>query len=247
MQHANRWLFLILIISGLGLTACSSETETAEKINPAEVVPVEGSEFNHVILTERAVERLDIRTATVSEETITRTLSVGGEVAVLQDDDGEELGEVLVRVSLSTTEVEAVDMEQDALVSPLTDNEDGLPAQLVEPPEVNANAVNVAVYFEIDSAEHNLSPGQRVRVELTLDGSEVERLVLPYGAVIYGLNGETWAYINIDPLIYMREPITIDYIEGDTVVLLEGPPIGTEVVITGAAELYGVEIGVGSD
>jgi hypothetical protein len=70
------------------------------------------------------------------------------------------------------------------------------------------------------------------------------RLAVPYAAVIYGLKGETWVYTNPDSLAYVREPITVDYIDGDTAFLLAGPPIGTAVVTVGGAELYGTETGV---
>lgn len=79
--------------------------------------------------------------------------------------------------------------------------------------------------------------------EQELDGEQ--RLVIPYSAVIYGLNGETWAYISPEKLTYYRDPITVDYIEGDIVVLAAGPSVGTEVVTVGVAELYGVDTGVG--
>ncbi len=71
-----------------------------------------------------------------------------------------------------------------------------------------------------------------------------QRLVVPYAALIYGLNGETWAYTMPEPLTFVREAITIDYIEGDMAILLAGPAIGTEVVTVGVAELYGAETGV---
>ncbi len=69
--------------------------------------------------------------------------------------------------------------------------------------------------------------------------------VVPYAAVMYGVHGETWVYTNPEPLVYIRDLITIDYIEGDLAVLLEGPPVGTEVVTIGGAELFGAENGVG--
>ncbi len=71
-----------------------------------------------------------------------------------------------------------------------------------------------------------------------------QRLVMPYAALIYGLNCETWAYIMPAPLTFVREAITVDYIEGDIAVLLVGPAIGTEVVTVGGALLYGAETGV---
>jgi len=74
----------------------------------------------------------------------------------------------------------------------------------------------------------------------------VAYLVIPYSALIYGLNGDTWVYISPASLTYHREPIIIDFIEGDMLILAEGPPIGTEVVTVGVAELYGVDTGIGN-
>ena len=75
-----------------------------------------------------------------------------------------------------------------------------------------------------------------------LNGSQ--RKVVPYAAVIYDLQGATWLYTNPAPLTFVRESITVDFIEGDSAVLVEGPASGTEVVIVGVAELYGTETGV---
>ncbi len=71
------------------------------------------------------------------------------------------------------------------------------------------------------------------------------RLVVPYGALLYDAKGDTWVYVNPAPLDYVREPVTVDHIEGDQAVLTDGPPEGTRVVSVGAAELYGTETGVG--
>jgi hypothetical protein len=68
--------------------------------------------------------------------------------------------------------------------------------------------------------------------------------VVPYAAVIYGQHGETWVYASPEPLVFVRQPVTIGDIEGDVGVLSEGPPVGTQVVTAGAAELFGVESGL---
>jgi hypothetical protein len=62
---------------------------------------------------------------------------------------------------------------------------------------------------------------------------------------VYDADGQTWAYVNQEPLVYMRAQITVEEIEGDVARISAGPPEGTPVVTTGAAELYGAEIGVG--
>jgi hypothetical protein len=69
--------------------------------------------------------------------------------------------------------------------------------------------------------------------------------VAPYAAVLYDARGNTWAYTTPKPLTFVRQAIHIDYIEGDLAVLSDGPPSGTEVVIVGAAELFGAETGIG--
>ena len=46
-------------------------------------------------------------------------------------------------------------------------------------------------------------------------------------------------------MAFVRRQIDVDYIEGDTAVLLTGPDAETIVVTVGAAELYGVETGIG--
>jgi multidrug efflux pump subunit AcrA (membrane-fusion protein) len=68
--------------------------------------------------------------------------------------------------------------------------------------------------------------------------------VIPYAAVYYTANGDTWTYTNPEALTFVRVPIVVDHIRGDRVFLAEGPPSGTKVVTQGAAELYGTETGV---
>jgi len=79
--------------------------------------------------------------------------------------------------------------------------------------------------------------------ETTVAGKK--RKVVPYGAVLYDADGKTSVYVSSAPNTYVREPITVDYIEGDRAVLVAGPAAGTAIVTVGAAELYGTETGVG--
>jgi len=143
MKHINRLIIVVLVIAGL-LSACAPKPATIEKIEPFHLEVIEGSDFQRVILTEKAAQRLDVQTAPIS---------------------------------------------------------DGL-----------------------------------------VNGSQQK--IIPYAAVLYGLHGETWTYTNPEPLVFVRQLIVIDHIEGDRVVLSEGPDAGTAVVVIGAAELYGAEVGV---
>jgi hypothetical protein len=71
------------------------------------------------------------------------------------------------------------------------------------------------------------------------------RKVVPYSAVIYDLHGQTWVYTNPQSFTYVRETISVDFIDGDLAVLSKGPPSGTAIVTVGVPELYGTESGVG--
>ena len=68
---------------------------------------------------------------------------------------------------------------------------------------------------------------------------------VPYSAVIYDAEGHSWVFTSGEELSYVKAPITIDRIDGDTAILAEGPPVGTAVVSQGAEELFGVEDGIG--
>jgi hypothetical protein len=71
--------------------------------------------------------------------------------------------------------------------------------------------------------------------------------VIPLTALVYGPDGAAWAYANTAPLTYVRQPVVIDRIDGDTVVLRSGPALGTQVVTVGGPELLGAEYGVGEE
>jgi hypothetical protein len=73
------------------------------------------------------------------------------------------------------------------------------------------------------------------------------RRVIPYAAVLYDANGETWTYTNPAPLVFVRQRVTVESIKGDQAVLTDGPATGTPVVTVGAPELYGTEFGVSGD
>jgi hypothetical protein len=267
MQHKNRCIVVALIIVGLQLAACAPKTPPPPKIEPAKVEPLEGG-LHRVVLTEKAAERLDIQTAPVREEQVTRKRRVGGEVVAdvagvttttapisgtistpgHASVEGDDLSGVWVRVPLNESDLNKVAQGQSALVLLLDDEDEaeGWTAEAVDDPEdEDLEEETEALYYLVDSVEHGLVPGQIVLVELTLEGSGAQRLVVPYGAVIYDLHGETWVYTNPEPLVFVRHPIRVDYIEGDLAVLLEGPPAGTEVATVGVAELFGTEFGVG--
>ena len=80
-------------------------------------------------------------------------------------------------------------------------------------------------------------------VKVRSDPSGAGRAVIPYAAVLYDPNGDTWTYTSPRPRVFQRENITVARINGDSAVLTRGPPIGMPVVTVGSTEIWGVEYG----
>jgi hypothetical protein len=75
--------------------------------------------------------------------------------------------------------------------------------------------------------------------------SASQRRVVPYAAVLYDAQGDTWVYTSPEPQVFIRHKVNIEYVDGDQAVLTDGPPVGTPVVTVGAAELFGTEFEIG--
>lgn len=89
---------------------------------------------------------------------------------------------------------------------------------------------------------------KRVGVETTTVAAAPTGTVVPYQAVIYTPDGNTWVYAVTGPRQYTREQVTIATVGGDAgtdAFLSAGPAAGTTIVKTGLIELYGAELGVG--
>ena len=117
--------------------------------------------------------------------------------------------------------------------------------------------------YDYETASHHdpaeLEPLKGTDVHrVTIDAEGVERAgiqtapihqngqgtVMPHSAVIYDADGETFTYTSPEPRTYVRQKIVIDDVVGDSVMLSDGPPAGTEVVTVGAAFVYGTEFEV---
>lgn len=141
MQHIYRSLIAVMVITGLHLTACQKQHAAHQAEHPAEIKKIEGSDLSSVTLTEKAMQRLDVKTDQVRAQ-----------------------------------------------------------------------------------------GGQKV---------------VPYSALIYDPKGQTWVYTSSEPRTFIRHKVDVDKIEGDIVVLNDGPAVGTVIASVAVAELYGAEFKVG--
>ena len=70
------------------------------------------------------------------------------------------------------------------------------------------------------------------------------RVSVPYAALLYDPEGKTYVYTSPKELHYVKAEVRVARVESGRVVLARGPPPGTRVVTTGAAEVYGTELEV---
>jgi len=237
IMRGYRLLAVIVILAGLQTVACTQKAEILSELKPAKVERVPGTDLSRLTLTPKAVERLDIKTAAVREERVgARKRLVAGEV-IVKPAAANDSSKLWVRVPLSPGDIRSVAAGQPAQVASLGDATGGTTARAVNSP----NGAKDALHYAVDQPD-GFTLGQRVRVQLALSGAGMHRVV-PTSSVLYDAKGKTWVYTNPEPQVFVRHAITVDHIDGDRVVLSDGPAPGTTVVTVGAAELLGTEYG----
>ncbi|HEX9617746.1 MAG TPA: hypothetical protein VGA03_10045 [Anaerolineales bacterium] len=251
MKHNIQWIMIALMAAGL-LSACAQAPATPTKVDPATVEEIEGSEFKRVTVTEKAAQRLNIQTALVREEQAARNQTVVGEVVALRGAMSAKANQLWVRVPLNQTDIKLVARDLPAAVQPLdpddeedSDDEDENGWE-VEPDEASGiDDDEEALYYLADTSKIRLTSGQRVFVNLPLTGTGTLQKVIPYAALIYDTEGNTYVYVKEpNALSFVRQNVTVDFIKGNLAYLTEGPAVNTEIVTVGVAELYGAETGV---
>ncbi len=72
-------------------------------------------------------------------------------------------------------------------------------------------------------------------------------LMVPYSALIYDDQGQTWTFVKAGVRTFVRAAVTVESITNSSVLLSQGPAVGTTVVTTGGQELLGAEYEVSGE
>jgi RND family efflux transporter MFP subunit len=156
-----------------------------------------------------------------------------------------DVGTMWVRVPVYVGDASHFDAEATAQIGPLAarPGEKTRPGRRVAaPPSANPLSATVDWYYEVDSKDGLLAPGEKVSVAMPLV-SEAESLIVPWSAVIHDINGGTWVYENTAERTYVRRRAQVRSVADGVAELASGPAPGAKVVTTGAAELFGTEVG----
>jgi RND family efflux transporter MFP subunit len=156
---------------------------------------------------------------------------------------------VWVRVPVYAGESRDIDPAAPARVLSLGDPHDAEGAvakPIPAPPSANATTAGVDHYYAMSNTGPGprFRPGERVAVRLTRRESTTG-VVVPTAALLHDAFGGTWVYVAREPQVYARVRVGVADISGNMALLSAGPPVNARVVTDGAAELFGVEFGVG--
>lgn len=151
-----------------------------------------------------------------------------------------------VRVPVYAGELNTIDKHAGATVRTLSEfngSANQATAKSIDGPRT-ADPLNTSadVYYELANKDGQFRPGQKVSVVLPVEDQKAS-LVIPFSAILYDINGGTWVYENSTPLIFIRRRVELSNVENGMAILRKGPASGTQIVIEGAAELFGTEFG----
>ena len=119
-----------------------------------------------------------------------------------------------------------------------------LARKIPAPPSADPLAVTVDLFYEIANPDGDLRPGQKIEVTLPLR-SATSGVVTAASSILYDSQGGTWVYVQTSERTYVRERVELARLAGKYAILAHGPTPGAQVVVAGAAELFGTEFGAG--
>jgi len=170
-----------------------------------------------------------------------------------------DLSMVWVRVPVFIDLVSSIDPMANGQVvlldgKPLTENDSGGPSTAIfatpvnAPPTADAGNASTDLYFEIKNAvtppKRRYSPGQRIGIQLPMQ-QEFEAAIVPGKSILYDIYGGTWVYVQTKTNTFERKRVIVHWFDRDEAILAKGLDAGVQVVVDGAAELFGTEFGPG--
>lgn len=242
--------------AGMALLAASSVAAlmsgahaASPKVEPAKVTEIAGTSLNQLALEPRAVERLGLKTTVIGSSVVARkrtvaaqVLSASGQSRLRTDmpSTASAAPGTLVRV-LPIWDAGEIAKDLPARVLSVIRREpfDAKQATFVFAPPADKGAL----VYQLGGGEQAMRPEQRVLIELSYRPKQ--QASVPFSAIFYDAKGGAWVYKVSAPLTYVRHAVSVAYVEGETAILTEGPPAGTEIVTQGASLLAGIEFKIG--
>jgi len=109
-------------------------------------------------------------------------------------------------------------------------------------PSANVTAGTVDLFYALSNRGGVFQVGERVAVDLPLDG-RTSGLSVPSAAILRDIYGGEWVYQKTATNIFVRKRVEVRSEAGGRALLARGLTPGAAIVTDGAAELFGTEFG----
>ena len=114
---------------------------------------------------------------------------------------------------------------------------------IVGPKTTDPNAGTLDVYYEFDN-DGTLQPGERLGVSLPTS-ARADGVIIPNSAIVIDISGGEWVYERIADQTFARRRVEVLNATLSEILIRNSLRPGAPIVVTGAAELFGVEFGAG--
>lgn len=154
---------------------------------------------------------------------------------------------VWVRVPVYVGDLATIDTQQPAQVEAFGNHSTSSrrTAKPVQgPPLSDASAASADLFFEMPNPEGVFRVGQKVSAAVAQLEADTS-YVVPWSSILYDIHGGTWVYMRTAPHVYARQRLELQRVVDSLAVFTRGPAAGAEIVVTGAAEIFGTEFGGG--
>ena len=120
-------------------------------------------------------------------------------------------------------------------------------AEAVEQEHYQASKITPAEHGDHPTVTITKLASERVGLETEPIKKAKGGTSIPYAAVLYdAADGQPYVFVSPKELTFHREDVDIAEVDGDTVVLADGPPVGTQVVTVGVPQIHGAELEFGA-
>ena len=82
---------------------------------------------------------------------------------------------------------------------------------------------------------------ERLGIKTAAVSEKHGRKVVPYAAISYTPDGDTFVYTSPADRTFVRKPVDVETVRKGEAILSKGPRVGMAVVTVGSAELFGTE------
>lgn len=156
-----------------------------------------------------------------------------------------DLDTMWVRVPVYPGLTVEIDSEREARIQRLGRQSSAVSVKRISaPPSGDFLASSVDLFYELNNADHSFAPNEPIQIVLPLKG-EAQSLVVPRAAILRDIHGIAWVYIRSAENEFRRHRVEVEFTTEEHSILSAGPDVGTDVVVDGAAELFGTEFGAG--